>query len=134
LFDTKEAALSERYPSNQAYAGKGGNGRYPRILVAFGKLLYMFLIFLPCNFTVLMMIVSIDAWGTFRKRLGGGSSYLCENAIAMNILKCLDPQQPMASRLCERYVDPYFYTKGEVSPTTRQRSSTTFRKNRFFDQ
>lgn len=37
LFTTKQAALSERFPHNQAGAGVGGNQRYPKILVAFGK-------------------------------------------------------------------------------------------------
>ncbi len=37
LFDSKQAALSERYPCNQASAGPSGNGTFPRILVAFGK-------------------------------------------------------------------------------------------------
>lgn len=42
LYDSKEAALSERFPSNQAYAGRGGNARYARILIAFGKLRILF--------------------------------------------------------------------------------------------
>jgi hypothetical protein len=45
LYDSKEAAMSERFPCNQAYAGRGGNARYPRILVAFGKLSILLMIY-----------------------------------------------------------------------------------------
>lgn len=36
-YDNKKAAMSERYPTNQVGAARGGNGKLPRILVAFGK-------------------------------------------------------------------------------------------------
>jgi hypothetical protein len=75
-----------------------------------------------------------EAWGNFRRRLGGGSSFHCDHAVAMNVLECLDPLHPMAGRLCERYVPPYFHTKAETNPTppTRERSTEHFRKNRIF--
>jgi hypothetical protein len=37
VFESKTAALSERLPSNQVGGTKGGNGLYPRLLLAFGK-------------------------------------------------------------------------------------------------
>lgn len=37
LYESKDAALSERFPSNQVGATRSGNGLYPRILVSFGK-------------------------------------------------------------------------------------------------
>lgn len=37
LYTSKQAALSERFPHNQAGAGVGGNQRHPKILIAFGK-------------------------------------------------------------------------------------------------
>lgn len=52
LFDSKQAALSERFPANQAGASHSGNGVYPRILVAFGKLLYF-------NNTILSSLIDI---------------------------------------------------------------------------
>mmetsp|Transcript_2487 Transcript_2487/g.2586 ORF Transcript_2487/g.2586 Transcript_2487/m.2586 type:complete len:248 (-) Transcript_2487:580-1323(-) len=109
LFETKAAALSERFPSNQVAASKGGNGTLPRILVAF------------------------DAWGQCKRRLGGGPSLKCDYALAMSIVEFLDPPHPVASRLSEKYVAPNFYTKADHTSPNRERSNHWFKVNRFFD-
>lgn len=110
LFETKEAALSERYPFNQVGAAKSGNGVHPRILVTF------------------------DAWGSCRKRYGGGPSLIVENAKMMKIVDFLDPPHPVAKRLCDRYVEPFFFTPADRRKPNRETSGSSFKLNRLFDQ
>jgi len=108
LFESKKAALSERYPSNQIGGSMGGNGIYPRMLVAF------------------------DCWGNIRRRHGGGPSMHCEYAKFMSIVEFLDPPHPVPQRLSARYVAPFFFTPADKTPPNRQRAKPYFKVHRFF--
>eukprot|EP01039_Chlorochromonas_danica_P009137 gene9137-10087_t len=110
LYDSKSAALSERFPSNQVGGGRGGNGIHARVLVSF------------------------DAWGETRRRYGGGSSVLVQNAKMMKIIQFLDPPYPVSKRLCDRYVEPFFFTKADRRKPNREVSNHAFKINRFCDR
>jgi hypothetical protein len=108
LFETKKGALSERYPCNQIGAAKSGNGHYPRVLIAF------------------------DAWGNAKRRYGGAPSLCVEFAKAMKLIEFLDPPHPVPKRLCDRYVEPFFYTLADKAEPNRLRSPKHFKINKFF--
>jgi hypothetical protein len=143
LFESKSAALSERYPCNQVGASRGGNGVYPRILVAFGKFLFSSVLCVISHFfrafclifslsVSLSVFGSLDAWGHMRRRHGGGPSVQCDNAMAMKIVQFLDPPHPIQARLSTKYVEPHFNPPADYTKPTRERSDHWFKVNRFF--
>lgn len=50
----------------------------------------------------------------------------------MKILNFLDPPHPVPKRLCDRYVEPFFFTPADKTPPNRLRSKKHFKLNRFF--
>jgi hypothetical protein len=135
LFESKSAALSERYPCNQVGASRGGNGVYPRILVAFGKKVFSFFFFscfMFLFFYLTALVVGLDAWGHMRRRHGGGPSVQCDSAMAMKIVQFLDPPHPIQARLSAKYVEPHFNPPADYTKPTRERSDHWFKVNRFF--
>lgn len=50
----------------------------------------------------------------------------------MNVVQVLDPPNPVSKRLCDRYVEPYFYTPADKSLPNRKIASKGFKVNRFF--
>lgn len=79
-----------------------------------------------------MNIDDTDAWGDVKKRYGGAPSLTVEFAKAMKIVEFLDPPHPVPKRLCDRYVEPFFYTPADRAPPNRLRSSKHFKINKFF--
>lgn len=133
-YDSKKAALSERLSPNQVGATKGGNGRYPRILVAFGKL--SSLLYSPSINRANSSLTDspTDVWGYVKKRYGGGSSFEVENAKLIRIEDFLDPPHPVPERLNTHYVAPFYQNPADHSPPNRLRSSHHFKVNKFFSQ
>jgi hypothetical protein len=77
--------------------------------------------------------MSFDAWGDCRKRHGGGSSMLVQNAKIMKIVTFLDPPHPVPKRLCDRYVAPFFYNPADRQKPNREISTKSFKINGLFD-
>eukprot|EP01032_Pedospumella_encystans_P017394 gene17394-19818_t len=75
VFASKQEALSERFPSNQFEASKGGNGRHPRMLLSF------------------------DVWGHCKARHGGVPSMVCEFVRFMGVVEYLDAPSSTVTRL-----------------------------------
>ncbi len=73
-----------------------------------------------------------DAWGDVKRRYGGAPSLTVEFAKAMKIVEFLDPPHPVAKRLCDRYVAPFFYTTADRASPNRLRSDKFFKINKFF--
>lgn len=109
VFDTKEAALSERFPHNQHCGTKSGNGVMPRVLIAF------------------------DVWGFCRKRMGGGLSSQCEYVKFMTIVKYLDAPHPTVKRLSNYYVNPHFFPGPDNTAPNRMRNSSRVKRYRAFE-
>jgi hypothetical protein len=127
--------MSERYPTNQAGASVSGNGRYPRMLVAYGKNFFSILLSLLFSFVYLIFYSSlVDIWGHIQRRHGGGPSSIVETARMIKIEEFLDPPYPVPTRLCAKYVDPFFQTPADRSPPNRMRASHHFKVNKFFSQ
>lgn len=127
LFDSKRSALSERYPSNQIGGSTGGNGIYPRMLVAFGTHTINSIILIS-----IYRVFVIDCWGNIRRRHGGGPSMHCEYAKFMSIVEFLDPPHPVPKRLSTKYVEPFFFTPADKTPPNRLRAKPYFKVHRFF--
>ncbi|RYH11432.1 hypothetical protein EON65_38860 [archaeon] len=75
-----------------------------------------------------------DVWGDVRRRYGGGSSYVVENAKIMKIAEFLDPPFPVPKRLSARYVEPFFFTPADRQKPNREVSNKDFKINRLFQK
>mmetsp|Transcript_17997 Transcript_17997/g.30263 ORF Transcript_17997/g.30263 Transcript_17997/m.30263 type:complete len:256 (+) Transcript_17997:130-897(+) len=110
VFETKEQALSERFPSNQFAGTKSGNGRLPRMLVAF------------------------DMWGHCRQRHGGVASKVCEYARFLQVVEYLDPPHPLVTRLVKRNVQPYNFPGPDTKhKPNRERVELEVKRYRMFN-
>jgi len=108
VYDTKEAALSERFPSNQVGRARSGNGRYPRALVSF------------------------DCWGYNRRRLGGGQSNLFEYAKFVAIIQTLDAPFPVPKQRSKTSVAPHYFAPVDFTHPPRERFDSFSRKEKKF--
>ncbi len=84
-FDSRELALSERFPSTQVGAASSGNGTLPRILVSF------------------------DCWGKSVRRTGGGGAAKYEFCKFVRIEDFLNSPQTGSKKMSERPTHPYHY-------------------------
>jgi hypothetical protein len=84
-FDTKELALSERFPSTQVGSAVSGNGTLPRVLVSF------------------------DCWGKATRRTGGGGSAKYEYCKFIRIEQFLNSPTSGAKKTCETPTAPNYY-------------------------
>lgn len=105
IYETKQAALSEKFPPNQVGCAKSGNGMLPRILVSF------------------------DGWGFTKRVFGGMPSYLYEYVRYVRIDQCLDPPS-VPQRFCDVIAHPYYFGKADKGKPQRERSSRMVRAER----
>ena len=103
LYETKQGALSEKFPPSQVGSSKSGNGILPRILVSF------------------------DGWGFTRRIYGGIPSYHFEHARFVRIVECLDPPT-IPKRFCE--VGANYFGKADRYSPQRERSTRTIKAER----
>ena len=87
--NTKEAALSEKFPINQVGAALSGNGTTPRILVSF------------------------DCWGKTHRRIGGVGSAKYQFCKFIKIVNFLDASKTVSKKNCEHPVKPHYYPKAD---------------------
>lgn len=86
-FDSRELALSERFPSTQVGAATSGNGTLPRVLVAF------------------------DCWGRASRRKGGGGAAKYEFCKFLRIEEFLNSPATGAKKTSERPTNPHYWPK-----------------------
>lgn len=108
VYDSKDSALSERFPCHQVGSSRSGNGRYPRALVSF------------------------DCWGHNRRRLGGGQSTLYEYAKFIAIVQTLDAPFPISKQRSKTSVPPNFFGPVDFSHPHRDRFDKDIKKDRKF--
>lgn len=104
MFSTKEAALAEKFPSNQVGASKGGSGRLPRVLCCF------------------------DGWGHSSRRLGGGPATVFEFVKYVGVVKFLDAPHPHTKAQTERPIEPHNFSLPDFTPPLRQNSKSALKK------
>jgi hypothetical protein len=109
LYESKSAALSEKFPPNQVGASKAGNGTLPRILVSF------------------------DGWGFSKRCYGGIPSYQFEYVRFVRIVDCLDPPT-IPKRFCEVTAHPYYFAKKDNCKPQRQRSTRLIKAERMLSK
>ena len=105
LYETKQAALSEKFPPSQVGSSKSGNGTIPRILVSF------------------------DGWGFTKRVYGGIPSYHFEYVRFVRIVECLDPPT-IPKRFCEVTAHPYYFGKADKYLPQRERATRTVKAER----
>ena len=88
-FDSKDGALSERFPANQVGAAASGNGTTPRILVSF------------------------DCWGRTHRRLGGAGAAKYQYCKFIKIVDFLDASKTVSKKNVEHPVKPHFWPKAD---------------------
>jgi hypothetical protein len=88
-FDSKEAAISERFPANQVGAALSGNGTTPRILVSF------------------------DCWGKTHRRKGGIGAAKYQYCKFIRIEGFLDASKTVSKKNSEHPVKPHYYPKAD---------------------
>jgi hypothetical protein len=103
VYQTKQGALGERFPSKQVGHPKSGSGVLPRVLVAF------------------------DCWGASTPRTGGALSCVYEFVKFVEIDQCLDPISPHSLKHATIPVAPHFFPKRDATQPPRQQSSRTTR-------
>ncbi len=95
--DSKQAAMSERFPMTQVGASASGNGTLPRVLVAF------------------------DCWGKCNRRYGGGLGAKYEYVKYIRIEEFLNPPKTVSKKQSEHPIHPHCYPKRDHSPTLQAR-------------
>lgn len=88
-FDTKEGAMSERFPINQVSPSKSGNGTSPRILVAF------------------------DCWGKSARRLGGAGAARYQYCKFNKIMAFLDAPKTVSNKNVDHPIKPHYYPRAD---------------------
>lgn len=94
-FDTKDGAMSERFPINQVAAAKSGNGTSPRILVSF------------------------DCWGKAARRLGGAGAARYQYCKFNKIVAFLDAPKTVSKKNVEHPIRPNYYPRADRRPVPR---------------
>jgi hypothetical protein len=88
-FDTKQGAMSERFPTNQVSPSKSGNGTSPRILVAF------------------------DCWGKSARRHGGAGAARYQYCKFNKIMAFLDAPKTVSNKNVDHPIDPHYYPRAD---------------------
>jgi len=97
--DSKQAALSERFPLTQVGAATSGNGTLPRLLVAF------------------------DCWGKCSRRNGGVSAAKYEFVKYIRIEEFLNAPKTVSKKHAERPIQPNLFAKQDRSPQLNTRKA-----------
>ena len=97
--DSKQAALSERFPLTQVGAATSGNGTLPRLLVAF------------------------DCWGKCMRRNGGVGAAKYEFVKYIRIEEFLNAPKTVSKKHCERPIEPNLFPKRDSSPLLSTRKA-----------
>lgn len=108
-YDTKELAMSERFPYDQIGAAKSGNGTLPRILVSF------------------------DGWGKTHRRVGGGGSTKYEYLKFIRIERFLDAPESVSGKQAELPIAPHYFGKIDRRPRSRKTIDKAIYMDRTFD-
>ena len=108
-YDTKELAMSERFPYDQIGAARSGNGTLPRILVAF------------------------DGWGKTHRRVGGGGSAKYEYLKFIRIERFLDAPESVSGKQSELASHPHYFGKIDRRPRSRKAIDKAIYMDRTFD-
>jgi len=97
--DSKQAALSERFPLTQVGAATSGNGTLPRMLVAF------------------------DCWGRCSRRNGGVEAAKYEFVKYIRIEDFLNAPKTVSKKQSERPTQPNMFARQDQSPLLSTRKS-----------